>query len=123
MENCPPPPRPSVVENFRRVFVPILRMRTRCDPAAMPCVIPEIVQFHEFNMRVGERHVDPAGQHLAAGIMVSPRRSGRRTVAVPVNQTKAHAMSAPRSLAGVAVVKIYWIERGICFQREHVIPG
>src|SRR5665213_3015064 len=103
-----------------RDFVPILRMLTRRDPTTMPCIIPEVVQLHEFSMIIGERHVDPAGKHLAAGITISLRRAGRRTVVMPVNQTKSHAMPAPGTLAEVAVVKVSRIERGICCQREHV---
>ena len=107
------------------VQILLLRMRIRRLPAAMPCVIPEVVQLHELSMIVGERHVDHTGKHLAAGIRKSSRRRGRGTVVVPVDQTEAHAMyarCAPGSMAVVAVGKVCRIQGGICFQREHVVP-
>ena len=106
----------------RTVWTLLLRMWKRRDPAAMPCVIPEVVQLHEFNVIVGEHHVDRTGKHMAAGIFNGSRRRGRGKIVVPIDQTKAHAMDAVGSIAGVTVVKVGRMHGGICFQRENVKP-
>ena len=72
-------------------------------------------------MIIGEHHVDHAGQ-LAARIK-SPGRIRGGTAAMAIDQTNAKAMFATGAMTVVAVVKVCRIERGICFQREHVIPG